>query len=141
MKLYGVVTLCLSLLVTCTSEVSQQAADATRSIQRPYEKVVEHGKTCVGKVCDLLEKGKSMLYTRIKNVMSSIRSRSGKAQEVVGPENMQGSEEEAFDLSPEDIEKLIEEIKKKLAGYMDVTGEQSEEEKKEEEKEEEKKEL
>lgn len=133
MKLYGTVMLCLPLLAMCTSEVSQQVTEAVGNrAQGSYKKVMEHGKTCVGKVCDLFEKGRNMLYTRIKNVMSSIRSKTEKAKEVAGPENMQGSEEEAFDLSPEDIEKLIEEIKKKLAGYMDPAEEQNEEEEKKE---------
>ncbi|AFN82367.1 hypothetical protein EROM_010220 [Encephalitozoon romaleae SJ-2008] len=133
MKLYGTVILCLPFLAMCASEVSQHVADTmSNRAQAPYKRVMEHGKTCVGKVCNLFEKGKNMLYTRIKNAMSSIRSKSEKAKEVAGSENMQGSEEEAFDLSPEDIEKLIEEVKKKLAGYMDVAEEKNEEEEKKE---------
>ncbi|KMV66697.1 hypothetical protein M970_010260 [Encephalitozoon cuniculi EcunIII-L] len=133
MRLYKAMALCLPLVVICTSEVSQSTPETMKSkAQDSYKRVVEHGKTCLERMCGLLSRGKGMLYTRVKNIVSSIRRGGEKNEEVAGPVDGEGSEEEAFDLSPEDIEKLIEEIKKKLAGYMDVTGEQNEEEEKKE---------
>ncbi|ADM10894.1 uncharacterized protein Eint_010310 [Encephalitozoon intestinalis ATCC 50506] len=141
MRLGRVVVLCFSLSVIYASAIPQDVASNVETVRskahKSYKKVMEQGKTCLGKVCELFGRGRDILCTRIKNALSSIRRKGEKDGKTAGSGEGEGSEEEAFDLSPEDIEKLIEEIKKKLSGYMDVTGEQQEGEgEKEEEKEE-----
>ena len=145
MRVCGVVMLCVSLVVVCTPDV-MSGGDAVRCRMREScEWAMGLGRSYLGKVCGLAERGRRLLHARVQSMVSGIRRKCHRSKEIVGPVDGGSGDDEGFDLSPEDIEKLIEEIKRKLAGYMDMetAGEEKGEAREEssEKKDEEKKEL
>lgn len=121
MRLCAVVMFCLPWIGVWALDV-QSGGEAVRGRMRDScESAARLGREYLGKACELFEKGRSLVYTRVQSMVSGIRRRCHRSKEIVGPvDGERSGDEEAFDLSPEDIERLIEEIKRKLAGYMDM---------------------
>lgn len=142
MKFSNVAVFCVSLTVLCTSDAPHPAIQIVKAkALKSYHCAVECGKEYLRKVGAALKEGKVVLSNKFTEMASRIRR--DKTEDTVVPieEHKDGeASEEMENLTPEEVDRLIEEIKKKLAGFLgngngdEEVGEKEEEAKKDEEK-------
>lgn len=139
MRFGNIVSLCLPLVVLCSLPARPSAVELVKSkAVESYRSMVECGRRSLRRALRLMEEGKEAVFSRVHRIASKIK---GGREELVRPgEGL--SEEEMGELTKEDIDRLIQEIRKKLAGLLVDNAEEGEQEegveKAEEEKEEEK---
>jgi len=129
MRIGGIVMMFLPLVVMCTSEASQ--CNYTAMVNRArgcYESMYSQGVVYLKKAQQVFETVKSKLRTRMNETMTT-KSTESKSSSTTNEENGEDSASKPFDLTEEDIRKMLDDIMKQFTGH---TGDNDVEEKRDE---------
>ena len=130
MKIGAIVMMCLSLVVMCTPEASQcNYTTIVNRVRGCYENMYMQGLVYFKKAQQTFEMVKDKLRTRMNEAMAP-KSTESRSSSALNEENGEESASKPFDLTEEDIKKMLDDIMRQFAGH---TGSNDVDEKKDEE--------
>lgn len=129
MRFASVMILCLSVMAF---QLPRGCECTLKLAKEKYQKAVGLGREYMKKACSFFEQGKETVTNKVTDMMNQIRNDK---KESIATVDGNHEDHEASELSPEKVQALIEEIKRRLEVMLKGEPEEDREQKEEEDRE------